>query len=360
MNYISEKERNDRFKALKQKTDNQKCFDCGSKFPQWATVSFGIFICLDCSSKHRSFGPQISFVRSITMDNWTEAEITSMELGGNKAFKEFTKSNGLSIVDYKADLIAKYKRQLELLVQKEIGLSIQSNLEKPIQKEGIEKITKEVSENLKITEPNNQSEKVIEKDEETKQKETHISVTKLDDKPAKVLGSKNKKGLGASKLDKPVNFDTLVTDDLQLADNGYSKKPKDEGSLSLNFNQTKSESNEIESQKREDPEDGETHLKKDKLQKFGKYGAINSDMLNETPETKINLDAMNIGKGFGSDDLCPSKDKNEKSPNSGKQRINSEEDQGETPFMHVLNRAKNKISSGASSLIHFINERNKN
>jgi hypothetical protein len=85
------------FKDIRKKhAANSKCFDCGTPMSvEWASVSFGIFLCIECSSLHRRMGTDISRIRGCKMDSWAERQLQVFERGGNARLAEFFAANGV-------------------------------------------------------------------------------------------------------------------------------------------------------------------------------------------------------------------------------------------------------------------------
>lgn len=110
-----------RLKEIRSQNGNNICVECDKLNPQWISVTYAIWMCIECSGKHRSLGLHLSQVKSITMDKWSPKEIERVEMGGNRAMREFIDSHE-STFDETWSLEEKYQSQLLALYRDKVTM----------------------------------------------------------------------------------------------------------------------------------------------------------------------------------------------------------------------------------------------
>lgn len=83
-------------RLLQSLPGNNRCLDCGARNPEWAAVSYGGLVCIECSGFHRQLGVNTSKVRSIMLDSFSHEEILCMLEGGNDQANKFFTRHGMS------------------------------------------------------------------------------------------------------------------------------------------------------------------------------------------------------------------------------------------------------------------------
>eukprot|EP01040_Poterioochromonas_malhamensis_P011097 gene11097-12093_t len=91
-NFKTVEKLNEEVTTLLSQEGNGRCVDCSDVAPRWISLSFGIFICLNCAGHHRSLGTHITSVRSIELDEFQQSYVEVLRAGGNRLFSDYLQS----------------------------------------------------------------------------------------------------------------------------------------------------------------------------------------------------------------------------------------------------------------------------
>lgn len=122
---------------LLKRPENKRCAECGDSYPNWASANLGIFLCMNCASLHRSLGTHISFVRSVSLDQWKEEHVKTMLRWGNRRAREYwearCKASERPVAPNKNFLIEKYDKKCYCASVLPEFVSVQIDLSKSVE-----------------------------------------------------------------------------------------------------------------------------------------------------------------------------------------------------------------------------------
>lgn len=70
---------------------NQSCADCGARLSDsiWASTTVGAFLCIHCAGCHRKLGVQLSRIKSVHLDSWSDDEVVAMKAGNRRVHENY-------------------------------------------------------------------------------------------------------------------------------------------------------------------------------------------------------------------------------------------------------------------------------
>lgn len=75
------------------RSGNRTCADCSANDPTWASLKFGVWVCLNCSGYHRNIGAAHTRIQSAYLDQWSFESIQVFEALTNIISNKYWEAN---------------------------------------------------------------------------------------------------------------------------------------------------------------------------------------------------------------------------------------------------------------------------
>lgn len=220
---------------LRNKQENKVCIDCTNRNPNWCSVPYGVWLCIECAGAHRKLGTHLSFVRSSNLDVWSDEQTTLMKLGGNaKARAAFSKGgiqNLAHLPKYSSVVAKNYKSKLQEAAQLELSGKNISNISEDEDVDATES-DEEVVEITKKT-----SKLSLDSDEEDE-----IQIRSMAKKTPSSVSIKNKP------ISKPSSSDEIKSSNITIGKNKPKPQKVDQSKWDDWGNDSNSEESDYESE----------------------------------------------------------------------------------------------------------------
>lgn len=121
--FVSGEQVREVFESLDDSFDSA-CFDCGSNNVTGVSVPLAILLCYSCSERHKvRLKIDISFIKSILLDNWTVYSLIRVIVGGNRRAIDYFNTHNENLMSqenpllkYQSSVAYDYKRIIDYKV----------------------------------------------------------------------------------------------------------------------------------------------------------------------------------------------------------------------------------------------------
>ena len=97
---LSSRQAEEYLDEISQIGNNRKCVSCMNPSREWVCIYHAIFLCLSCAAECKHLKENISYIKSVNLDTWTQHDINLLKQGGNQKFIDFMDEYNLNTMNF--------------------------------------------------------------------------------------------------------------------------------------------------------------------------------------------------------------------------------------------------------------------